>query len=58
MSDGAVVVKTRKFKKNPLLARRQVCVLVYVSLCVDVCAFVHMAGCVHGVDEQHTPTMT
>jgi len=25
MSDGAVVVKTRKFKRNPLLARRQVC---------------------------------
>eukprot|EP00541_Cyclophora_tenuis_P018618 CAMPEP_0116573480 /NCGR_PEP_ID=MMETSP0397-20121206/18814_1 /TAXON_ID=216820 /ORGANISM="Cyclophora tenuis, Strain ECT3854" /LENGTH=137 /DNA_ID=CAMNT_0004102043 /DNA_START=66 /DNA_END=479 /DNA_ORIENTATION=+ len=23
MSDGAVVVKTRKFKKNPLLSRRQ-----------------------------------
>jgi hypothetical protein len=26
MSDGAVVVKTRKFKRNPLLSRRQVCV--------------------------------
>lgn len=23
--DSAVVVKTRKFKKNPLLARKQVC---------------------------------
>mmetsp|Transcript_15667 Transcript_15667/g.21774 ORF Transcript_15667/g.21774 Transcript_15667/m.21774 type:complete len:138 (+) Transcript_15667:132-545(+) len=26
MSDGAVVVKTRKFKRNPLLARRQMIV--------------------------------
>lgn len=25
MSDGAVLVKTRKFMKNPLLSRRQVC---------------------------------
>ena len=24
MSDGAVVIKTRKFKRNPLLSRRQV----------------------------------
>ena len=23
--DSAVIVKTRKFKKNPLLARKQVC---------------------------------
>jgi ribosomal protein S24E len=26
MTEGAVVVKTRKFKRNPLLSRRQVCV--------------------------------
>jgi hypothetical protein len=25
MTEGAVVVKTRKFKRNPLLSRRQVC---------------------------------
>jgi hypothetical protein len=28
MVDSAVVVKTRKFKKNPLLSRKQVCVCV------------------------------
>jgi hypothetical protein len=26
MTEGAVVVKTRKFKRNPLLSRRQVCI--------------------------------
>lgn len=25
MSDSSVVVKTRKFQKNPLLSRKQVC---------------------------------
>ena len=26
--DSAVIVKTRKFKKNPLLARKQVCLIL------------------------------
>ena len=33
MSDGAVLVKTRKFMKNPLLARRQVCLSEKTSIC-------------------------
>jgi len=32
MSDSAVVVKTRKFKKNPLLARKQVCYVAFAML--------------------------
>jgi len=32
MSDSAVVVKTRKFKKNPLLARKQVCYVAYFAM--------------------------
>lgn len=33
MSD-AVIIKTRKFKRNPLLARKQVCFLSLIRLAV------------------------